>query len=251
MVVRSITIIAAVLLSAGSARAETPFYIGAGPGVLAPSSVNLSISGAVHEDTGLNTSHSGPGKVTFGRQRMASAFAGYYVLPWLRAEADVDYAVGEAKTFSFDLHAGDGDDESNAFPLPGTLSTFILTGNVMVSPWSYGGFTPYIGGGVGAARVQWQSGVFPWALTDADSVNFLVMKTRTVIAADAILGLDYAVTNHLSVGARYRFLWLGTGGSISGPGTEAGAGPSAGAVLTVKSGNMTAHALSAVLSWRF
>ncbi|MFV0297891.1 MAG: outer membrane protein [Hyphomicrobiaceae bacterium] len=79
----------------------------------------------------------------------------------------------------------------------GTGRAFTIMSNAIVGE-HFGAWRPYAGIGVGAARVSLEAD-FASGLDDND----------WALAAQAFVGLDYRLTNRLSIGGRYSYLHIG------------------------------------------
>lgn len=94
-------------------------------------------------------------------------------------------------------------------PTSGDTKVLMLMGNVIIGN-HYDRWRPYLGAGLGAAHVSLDiSTALPSDLDDSD----------WAFAAQAFAGLDYSLTDTVSLGARYRYVHIGstdytdTGGS--------------------------------------
>ena len=120
--------------------------------------------------------------------------------------------------------------------LNGNFDTIIGLADVVYRPLgNKARFVPYLGGGVGFAHLAWSVISQPNAAPALD-----VSGSTFDFAADIVAGLDYSLTDRLSLGGRYRYLWISADG-----GTLAGGG----VVLT--HGDVRAHVLAATARYRF
>ena len=83
-------------------------------------------------------------------------------------------------------------------PAPGTGSALLLMGNVVVGE-HFGSWRPYIGGGIGAARVS----------LDVDFMSG-IHDSDWAFAGQVFTGIDYALSDKVTVGARYRYQHIGS-----------------------------------------
>ncbi len=83
----------------------------------------------------------------------------------------------------------------------GSIGTYNGLVNAIVRPWGragFGGFSPYFGGGLGFSN--WDShinGISP----NGSSATVNSNGDETDLAADCILGFDYAINSQMSIGA--------------------------------------------------
>ena len=100
-------------------------------------------------------------------------------------------------------------------------------GNLIVGQ-HFGAWRPYVGAGVGAARLSINSD-YADGLDDSD----------WAAAGQVFTGIDYNFTERLSLGARYRFQYIGSTDYNDGIGDP------------VKVGSLQSHNIEAVLKMRF
>ncbi len=132
---------------------------------------------------------------------MAGIGFGYKVNDYFRTDLTLDYRD------RFDIKA------TNPCPGPCTnlkhstsLSAWTLMANGYIDLGTWQGFTPYIGGGIGAAYLMTSKhtvgskGTARFTYDGAD---------RWSLAASAMAGASYQLTDNLLLDAGYRYLWLG------------------------------------------
>ena len=83
-------------------------------------------------------------------------------------------------------------------PAPGHGSLLTLMGNAIIGE-HYGNWRPYIGAGIGGALVSLDVD-FMSGLDDSD----------WALAGQVFVGVDYAISDNVSVGARYRYQHVGS-----------------------------------------
>jgi opacity protein-like surface antigen len=136
---------------------------------------------------------------------------GYKFNEWLRADLTVDQiasygmkrGIGSVGCFGIDTcSVGRGFDGS---VIPILANAYLDLGN-------WGGFTPYVGGGIGAARMR-ASGTFtytdPTLATTVTTMADSGVKWSPAFAAMAGLAVDLGSGIQLDAG--YRYLWLSNG----------------------------------------
>ena len=100
-----------------------------------------------------------------------------------------------------------------------TAQTVLVNGYVDFGTW--GGFTPYVGGGVGVARLKSVNYV---DTTDAPSANGVTGQgTHQNFAWAAMAGVAYQVAPNWLIDVGYRYLDLGNVPSSDGAGTQTNA----------------------------
>jgi opacity protein-like surface antigen len=122
-------------------------------------------------------------KLELDRGFTAGAVVGSHFFDYLRAEVEASYArydIDECSTGTVKCAVSDGD-----------VSAFYLLGNLWFD-FNLGGFSPYIGGGIGGARVDVDTSTFP----DDSDWGF---------AFQAGAGVRFDLTDALQVDVGYRF----------------------------------------------
>ena len=171
MIGRLLLAASAIAITAGSAQAELSGpYLGAG--ILGSLQTDRTVSGAAVGE--LDT------KLGYG----ANAVAGYQFDTGIRIEGEINYRRNSADTFN----------NANS---DGRLNSWGLMGNLI---WEYdnpSGIYPYIGAGLGGARVSANdfSNLGGAALDDSD----------VVLAYQGIAGVAFALNPRLSLTAEYKY----------------------------------------------
>ncbi len=125
---------------------------------------------------------------------------GYHLNEYLRADVTVDYAGG---------HEWDGktlyDGESYKSSADVDRTTWMLNGYVSLG--QYGGFKPYIGGGVGLSHIWWSdiSSELPGVGDELDD------QSDTVTTYALMAGFDYSIDDYWTVDFGYRWLKMHDG----------------------------------------
>jgi opacity protein-like surface antigen len=184
-----------------------PFYGSATLGYAVLNDVGWSVGA-----TGFGLTITGAGDFEFDGGPTGSAIVGYDVTDWLSVEVEASLS-----SFAYDSVSGAGTitDGVNIATIAGSatidgeITLFTGTANVIVSPFSFDAFRPYVGAGVGFAHIN----------DDVNSVAGLTAlaysDSYTDIAATAIAGFDMSISDQLSAGARYQFVWADTGTSVT------------------------------------
>ena len=209
--------------AAGEAKAQAAVmplgqaYVGVSGGFIIPQDINNTFSGAI----------TGSGKLSFKTGGAVDGFVGYHFTPILALEGEFTYASFDADSFSGTLNG-----VTIAAPIDGHVNAVTGLANLIVTPLGRGRFTPYLGAGVGFASFE----------EKVDSIGGTFVGERdnfTDLAANFIAGMDVAIVPRWSVGVRYRFFWVNTGGTT----TSAG--------ISVKQDDFTAHVITANATFHF
>lgn len=249
MVIRIITTICAFVLSLGIAQAETVnygnSYFGIAGGIIAPQSTTFSFSGNVLEDVGGTVPHTGTAKISYDAGPIVSLVYGYRFTPRLAVEGTLDYSQVGLHTIDETFTTNDeGETDSGPTKQSGHVTTYLGMANVIYSPTVWRGVSPYLGVGAGISITRTSLGQTDPGRDD-DGVHLLANTNRVGPAANAILGLDYDPLPQLTIGLRYRFLWIGNGGTnTAGGGFESIAG-------SAKVDDTMAHVFSVRATYRF
>jgi outer membrane immunogenic protein len=209
--------------AAGEAKAQTAVmplgqaYVGVSGGFIIPQDINNTFSGAV----------TGSGKLSFKPGGAVSGFVGWHFNPYMALEGEFSYASFDADTFSGTLNGVTG-----TAAIDGHINAFSGLANFIITPLGRGRFTPYLGGGVGFAS-------FEQKVNSIGGVFVGTSDTFTDAAANFIAGVDFAIVPRWSVGARYRFFWVNTGGTTTGGG------------ISLKQDDFTAHVITANATFHF
>ena len=211
-------------LSSRAALAQGPLYGGVDVGVIIPQDMSAHLSGAI----------AGSGHLSLNAAGAVAGVVGYDLGDRLSAEGALGWSLYDPSKLSGSLTGGGA-----ALPdlaLNGDFNTVLALADALYRPCGrLGRFAPYLGGGIGFAYRDWS------ITTQPGAAAALSLKGNALdFAADAVLGLDYAVTDRFSLGGRYRFLWIDSDGDRLG-----------GGGVTLTHGNVYAHLLTATLTYRF
>ena len=122
---------------------------------------------------------------------------GYILNPYVALEAEVSYNKAEIDSLS--LVSGPGSPASSS--ASGSISATTYIAKVLLGPQS-GHWRPYIGGGIGVADFSLKD----LAATALPSAT--LSGSDLGLALQAIAGINYAISDRVTVGGRYRFLHL-------------------------------------------
>ena len=126
-----------------------------------------------------------------------------YKWGWFRGDVTLDY--GNAPKFVGTTFAGPG---LNApYNVTSKLATYTTLANAYIDMGTWWGFTPYVGGGIGATYLK-PSG---FTLTDATGATYSTLATdaKWTFSWAAMGGISYAIGPAFLVDASYRYLSLG------------------------------------------
>ena len=190
----------ATILLAHGARAQIATasvgrgYFGVSAGAVVPQDVHNTISGSVSASL----------DVSFKTGAAVSGFVGYHLLNQLAIEAEIGYAAADV-----DKVSGTTTGMAGSTPVGGHVNSVVGFVNLLWKPLGFAGLSPYLGGGVGVARTE-------STLNSVGSTNLGTFESRDLDgAAQAILGLDYQVSDHFAIGGRYRYVWIQSGTTAS------------------------------------
>ena len=229
-------------LASGAAYAEADghgkmnigdFYISASAGVIVPEDITTTVSGSI-----ANSASSGSGKYTFTAGPSINASVGYHLSNYLAAEAEIGYSVFWFKSLSGSLTVGTNS-ATGSIGVDGNVDNVTGFANAIFTPLGRTGFwgvTPYVGGGLGLAHTSREINSFT-----VNGTTYAVTEHRsgTNLAADAILGFDYAASDKFSFGGRYRYMWVKSGRSQTSSG------------LSETTGDSSSHAFVANAAFHF
>lgn len=228
------TLIAAVAVPASAQTLQAGgLYVGLSAGALFPSGIDQTTRGTI---AGLPVS--GSGKLGFEPGAIVGARVGYQVNDYLAAEADLSYTRYRYDRMDGRLTAGPLAIDGSTFD--GHVSKWLGFVNAVVTPWGragLSGFSPYVGAGIGFSSYEAKVSSITAGSLGTLAVNSKTSKTD--FAANAMVGIDYALTEHVSIGARYRFIW-----------TDSAISETAGGITT-ESGNARHHVVATTLTYRF
>jgi opacity protein-like surface antigen len=150
---------------------------------------------------------------------------GYKFNEWLRADVTLDQIAGYGLKRQVGSIACFGTDTCAVNrKLDGTVMPILANAYLDLGNW--GGFSPYVGGGIGAARMR-TSGTLTYTDTTGNSFNTMVdsgVKWSPAFAAMAGLAVDLGSGIQLDAG--YRYLWISQGTTgVMGQGGTGGAVP--------------------------
>lgn len=205
------------------------WYVGAEAGGIIPDDISYRVSGTV---SGVPSSVSG--NLSFNAGPEVGGFVGYHFNNYLAGEGDFFYG-----NFDFDQLTANFSGivkGSAAASVNGSTDTETVLANAIVTPFGRSTFTPYIGGGVGFTNHDSTVNSIS-ALGVTIPVN--ASSSALDLAANAIVGIDWAGSDRWSLGARYRFLWV----DLSSVGCPSGG--------TCSQGSFTAHVVTANATFHF
>jgi len=197
------------------------FYVSVSGGVIIPEKLHATFSGAVV----------GSGDLSFKTGAVGTGLFGYHLNNYLAVEGQGGYAAFDEDTFAGTL-SGSSASFSGSLTVSGHRDAVIGLGNLIVTPFGRSGFSPYIGGGAGYASIY----------EKVNSIGGAAVNTSNTdrgVAADGILGFDFAVASQWSIGARYQFVWV----NIASTSTSGG--------VTTKQDNFKAHVITATAAFHF
>ena len=192
-------------------------YVGASAGVVIPSDLHANFGGGI----------AGSGDFSFKTGGAGSGFIGYHLNDLLALEGELGVASSDADKFSGTLNG-----TAVSASIDGSLTTVFVFGNAILTPFGRAAFTPYVGGGIGFASID-------DSINSIGGVNVASSGRETDFAANFTAGLDFAVANRWSVGARYRFIWVNTASSATSGGVNASID------------DVTAHIITATATFHF
>ena len=134
---------------------------------------------------------------------------GYQINDYFRTDLTADY------WFDADF---EGSSSGGATRDTSSMSAFLLLANAYVDLGTYGGFTPYIGAGIGGAHIKWDN------LTNVPPGAEHEGASGWRFAAAAMVGASYCVSKKLKLDAGYRFTHIEGGRMFERVGTEPGPG---------------------------
>lgn len=206
---QSLAVICVSLVAIGAfAQGTEPdhLYLGIGLGPIIPQSVNANLTGTI----------SGSGTLHFNASGFVGLLGGYRVTDHFGVDAEGGWSLYDSHdlvgAFSGSLGSLPGD-----IPLNGDMHTWLGLANCVYRPRrSSTRLAPYFGAGVGAAGLEW--------LVDSRPGGNIILSLRggsVSFAADAIVGVEYSLTQRLLLGGRYNFVHVAneiptiSGGGIS------------------------------------
>jgi opacity protein-like surface antigen len=197
----------AILCAATAASAQPPakngFYAGFGAGADFPSDIPFS----VHVNGG-GLAVAVAGHVNLDTSAAGSATFGYRFNDYFATEGEFGYADFGIGSINLKVSAL-GLSKSGKFGLDGDVQAFTGFANLVVTPWGHNRFTPYIGGGIGVGNTDTK--VKSVSVPGLGSLPISQSRNETDFAAQAIVGVDFALTSRFDIGARYKFFWIDSG----------------------------------------
>lgn len=202
------------------------FYVGLGAGIVVPESTSVTISGSV----------TGSGNVNYDDGPAVLGMFGYHFNDYIVGEGELGYSSLDYSNISGSLTAGSLGTISGKIGVNGNVDAVVGLFNALITPLGKSELSPYIGGGIGFASTD--------AKVNSLSANGVTAavnssNSETDLAADAVVGLDFGVTNHFSLGGRYQYLWVNSGSSSTANG------------VTGKVGDFTANVITAQATYKF
>ncbi|MGC4026190.1 MAG: porin family protein [Mesorhizobium sp.] len=137
------------------------------------------------------------------------AGVGYQINSHFRTDVTADY------WFKSDFN---GSSSNGATTDTSSMSAWLLLANAYVDLGTWGGFTPYIGGGIGGAHVKWDD------LTNTPPGVEHPGSSNWRFAAAVMAGASYCLTDKLQLDAGYRFTHVEGGRMFEQVGTQPGPG---------------------------
>jgi opacity protein-like surface antigen len=193
-------------------------YVGASAGFVIPSDLHASFGGGL----------AGSGDFSFKTGAAGSGFIGYHFNDMLAGEAELSVASADADRFSGTING-----DSFLVPIDGSLTTVLVLANAIYKPLgARAAFSPYIGGGIGFASID-------DSINSIGGVGVASTGSETDFAANFLVGMDFAIVDRWSVGARYRFVWINTASSATSGG------------INTSIDNLTEHIITATATYHF
>lgn len=180
MVLRAFSTALALILASSAAQAQKRpdyldgIYVGGSVGVHKPQKSGMSRAGQTST-------------VKIGTGMVGTAAVGYGFGNGLRGELELGHRVGKVS----------GIDNATGVS-SGRIDVSSLMTNVLYDFANESSFVPYVGAGIGGARVR-SKDVGP------DQGNATVSGSANVFAYQGILGLDYRIGDNTALGASYRY----------------------------------------------
>src|SRR5579875_441094 len=235
-------VVAALLvLSPIAARAQQMMtlphglYAGIDAGVIIPES--LGVHGSA---SGGGETVTANGNLNFDNGAATGLMLGLHLNPWLALEGNFEYAGFDMRSITGSGTATGAIAASGPFDfgVNGHMDTFNFLTNAIFTPLgqrTWGGFSPYIGGGIGFSTI---SASLDSITSGGTTVTVNGSDNETDFAANGIVGVDYRLSPQLTIGGRYRLLYVNTASSGNSGGIFASNDDFIGHVLTA---NATWH----------
>ena len=191
------------------------FYVGAGLGVVVPESTNISASGPV----------SGSGNISYKDNAAILGMAGYHLNDYVTGEAELGYT-----SLDYDTASGSIGGLSGSVPVGGHVSAIVGLANAIATPLGRKeAWVPYVGAGLGFANSN-------STITSIGTYTFTnsVTSNETNLALDALVGVDFPLSDGFSLGARYQYLWVDSSQSSTTNGETASEGNFGANIITAQ-----------------
>ena len=146
------------------------------------------------------------GTTTFGSGFGGSFALGYEVNPSIRGEVELSYRRSEIddETYRYEVYQ-----PIRISGIDGHMSSFSIMGNAIYT-FNAGRLRPYLGAGIGIARVGWDSDAQTATRTTAGESTEVshpaISEYEPVFGYQAMAGVGFAVTESTEVRAGYRYM---------------------------------------------
>jgi opacity protein-like surface antigen len=207
VLVLSVAVVCIVLVPLGAFAQDavpTKFYLGLGVGPVIPQSVAANLNGTL----------AGSGTLKFNAAGFVGLLIGYRLSDHFGVEGEGGWTLYDSYSLT-GTFSGSGGPQSGAIPLNGDMHTWLGLVNAVYRPRRQGArLALLLGAGFGAAGLQWLVESRP------DDATPLRLEGGSIsFAADAMLGVDYALSKRFSLGGRYNFVRIvDDGPTVSGGG---------------------------------
>jgi len=166
--------------------------------------VSGQVGGVKTEETG-SSSNSVTTKAGFANGFIGTAAVGIALGNGVRGELEGSVRQATVNKLDNSYLVNDGVTISTINPGPGgRVRVVSLMGNAIYDIPTSIGLTPFVGAGVGGARVELNS-FGPTGTTAATPVGATTTGSKIVPAYQGIAGVNYSVTNNIAVGVTYRY----------------------------------------------
>ena len=206
--------VAALLLAVAPVAAEAQMvalphglYAGVDAGVIVPQAIDLHSSAS---SGGASASFNGQLNLETGAA--TGLILGLHLNPFVALEGNFEYAGFDIRSVTGTLTASVPGVGSASAPFNvGVQGQFNMYNGLVNAIWTplgdhtWYGFSPYVGAGVGFS--YWDESIDSLS-SGGVSAPVHSGSHDTDFAANAIVGFDYKVMPQLSIGARYRFLYV-------------------------------------------
>jgi len=178
------------------------FYAGATAGMVVPEDVGFSANSSRG-----GTTTSGSGKFQFDNGYSVSGLGGYKINPYVAGEVEMAYASFDYSKVTGNFTATSGGTSttvSGSANLQGSVDSVIGLGRAVVTPLGNTQIRPLLGAGLGFASTSEK-------ITKIGTTAVNSSTDHTDLALEGMAGLEADVSSHISLGARYRYLWVNSG----------------------------------------